>query len=231
MKRNLSTALVILLAACLMTKADVPVFGNSTNGTSGINIIVRAGSSIQEAAIEFTPLENIDLSSVTVWLSGYNGMYGQTVFAGIYNNSSGNTFGNAPNIPGNQLLGFTSPAANDGSLASFTFSNPTGTPYNPTDSTILSANTPYWLLIGATGEPGSYEDDNQLWTIGGTPTGSAVYDGTVIYSVPGPNYNTSSIIPAFTINAVPEPGVAALLSIPVVFGLGRILYRRRTFLS
>ena len=40
MKKNALITTLLLSATCLVTKADVPVFGNSPNGTGGFNIIV-----------------------------------------------------------------------------------------------------------------------------------------------------------------------------------------------
>lgn len=208
MRRNIPIALVMLLATCLMTKADVPVFGNTPNGSSGFDIVAYNTSMNIGAAVEFTPLEAIDLSSVTVWLSGYNGIYGQTMYASICSNNS--------NAPGGALLTLTSAAPNDGSLAAFTFSG----------SLTLSANTPYWLVLDSEETQIAPAPAQASWVGGGTPSGEATYDGSVVYNyLPSPSINTSSIIPAFTINAVPEPGVAALINIPLIFGLGRAFYK------
>lgn len=218
MRQNIPMVLVMLLATCLMTKADVPVFGNFPNGSSGFDIVAYNTSMNIGAAVEFTPLEDIDVSSVTIWLSGYSGIYGQTMYASICSNNPHNTFGTAANGPGGALLTLTSAAPNDGSLAAFTFSG----------SAILSANTSYWLVLDSEETQIAPAPAQADWVGGGAPTGDAIYDGSVVYSyLPSPSINTSSIVPAFTINAVPEPGVAALMSIPLIFGLGRAFFKRQ----
>jgi hypothetical protein len=226
-KKNALITTLLLSATCMVTKADVPVFGNSPNGTSGFNIIIYNTSMDIGAAVEFTPTENINVSSITLWLSGYTGTGGQTMDVGIYSNSSFQ-IGTATNTPYTDLLNFTSPGANDGSLAAFTFTNPTGTPGgNPSGSTLLSANTHYWLAIDSQEIQGSGYYGDAVWVTGGTPTGDATYNGSVVYNhLPSTSINTSSITPAFTINAVPEPGFASLMGLPLVFFVGRSVYKR-----
>lgn len=233
MKGNIQFLVIsFLFFLSLSAKADVPVFGNSPDGGTGFSISVLGQLSSSGGAVEFTPQENIYVDSVTLWLSDYNGQHGQTIIAGIYNNNDDHAFnpGTATNYPWQQILSFSSPAPNDGSQEPFTFSNPTGTPiYNPTGSTLLSAGTPYWLVVTAEAKQ---EGNNMAvaasWVGGGTPTGEASYDGSDTYNVYGSSYDSCSVLPAFTINIVPEPGFAALMSIPLFFGFGRAFYKRQT---
>ncbi len=176
-------------------------------------------------AVEFTTAVNINLSSVTLWLSGYTGQYGQSIYASIWDNSGSS--------PYESLMSFNSPSHNDGSLSAFTFFNPSVNPYNdPSLSTILSANTTYWLVVTAGGQFGTYSGAN--WVGGGTPTGSALFDVTASYNVFGGSFDASTALPAFSLNdsapisitPAPEPSTFALLSIPLLFGMGRLFYNR-----
>lgn len=220
-----------LVILCSSAKADVPVFENSPDDETGFSITVLGQLSSSGGAVEFTPQEDIYVDSITLWLSDYTGQHGQTIIAGLYYNSDDSAFnpGTATDYPWDQILSFSSPAPNDGSLDPFTFSNPTGTPiYNPTGSTLLSAGTPYWLVVTAEVKPdGNHMPVAANWVGGGTPTGEASYDGSDTYNVSGSSFDSSSVVPAFTINSVPEPGFAALMSIPLVFRLGRAFYKRR----
>jgi hypothetical protein len=225
--------LYFLIVICWSTKADEPVFGDSPDGGTGFSISNYGQLSLMGGAVEFTPLENIYVDSITLWLSDYSGQHGQTIYVGIYYNSDNPALnpGTATNFPSEQILSFSSAAPNDGSPSSFTFSNPTGTPINnPTDSTLLAAGTPYWLVVTSEGRPDGFTSEAN-WVGGGTTTGEAAYDGSDDYKVSDDSYDSSCVMPAFTVNAVPEPGFAALMSIPLVLGLGRAIYRRRALLS
>ena len=176
-------------------------------------------------AVEFTPTANINLSSVTLWLSGYTGQFGQSIYASIWDNG-----GSSPYAP---LMSFNSPSHNDGSLSAFTFFNPSVNPYNnPSLSTVLSANTAYWLVVTA-GDTMRYTYSGGGWVGGGTPTGNALFDVTAFYNVFGGWFDASTTLPAFylhdstpSIAPVPEPSSLALLSIPLLFGMGRLFYTR-----
>jgi hypothetical protein len=219
----------LFLATGVAAKADVSVFGNSPNGGNGFGIAVYNQLSLSGGAVEFTPSQNIDLSSVTLWLSGYTGQYGQSIYANIWQNSSAN----APYTP---YLSLGSSSHNDGSLAAFTFSSLLANPYtDPTGSTVLSANSSYWLVVTASGQPGNYMAGAD-WVGGNAPTGPATYDGADNYNVYGGSFSSSSSLPAFSLNSessptflqeVPEPGTTALMSIPAIMGIGRKLYRSR----
>jgi hypothetical protein len=194
------------LALCctgLLVKADVPVFGNTTNGGSGFALALQDDNILSGGAVEFTPSENIDVSSVSLWLQGFNGQYNFGVSASIC--------GNGPNYDpfSPVIVTFDSPLPNDGSLAPFIFSNPSG-------STLLLANTPYWLVVTP------YDDEinsaifGAVWQGGGSPTGDAAYDGSEFLNYYGDTYTSSSVVPAFTINTVPEPGEFVLVALSVV---------------
>ncbi len=79
---------------------------------------------------------------------------------------------------------------------------------------------------GTTNYAGAY----CYWANGSTPMGEAAYNQANFY-VNGSVSGQSGVAPAFVINAVPEPGPASLLSIPVLFGICRALYRRRKLRS
>lgn len=220
-------AVFFLIVICSSTKADEPVFGNSPDGGNGFSISNYGQLSLTGGAVEFTPLENIYVDSITLWLSDYSGQHGQTIYVGIYYNSDDPALnpGTANNFPGQQILSFSPAAPNGGSTYSFTFSNPTGIPVsNPTGSTLLAEGTPYWLVVTSEGRPDGYTSEAN-WVGGGITTGEAAYDSSDEYNVSGDSYNSSCVLPAFTINAVPEPGFAALISIPLAFGFGRTLYK------
>lgn len=209
MKRIIQTVIAFfLLGIGYSTSADTPVFGNHPcDNAAGFEIVLYNDLAILGGAVEFTPGQNIDLASVTLWLNGYTGADGQLISAGIYENDESQSFnpGNAASFPGQEILTFTSPGANDGSLAAFTFSNPVGNPVNdPSDSAMLSANTSYWLVVTASGLPGNYTHV-ATWAGGGTPLGTATYNCSDTYDVYRSAYDTSSALPAFTLNAVPEP--------------------------
>jgi hypothetical protein len=222
MKENARCFFALFFIMSLTAKADVPIFGNSPGDGTGFDVVVYNQLSLSGGAVEFTPRQNINLSSVTLWLSDYTGQYNQTINAGIYYNNCGNSFNNqgtATYFPGALVLGLSSPAPNDGSLAPFTFSDPSG-------STVLSANTGYWLVVTASGQPGDYLYDSN-WVAGETPTGDAVYDRSDNYNVNNGTFDSSSVLPAFTLNAVPEPGSAALMGLSFLLLGGCALYKRR----
>jgi len=63
------------------------------------------------------------------------------------------------------------------------------------------------------------------WNAGGSLSGDAVYDQADYFNnggLAGP----SSVVPAFALNTVPEPGYGALLSIPALFWLARSVKNR-----
>jgi hypothetical protein len=210
MKRLYIFTVALLLAGGFAAKADVPVFGNSPNNTSAFSVGV-AGDNTFGGAIGFTPLENLSVSSVTLWISGYNGL------SSYYNGPNGIVFTNQSyvvsisdsiynirgyNQPGGLLTLLNVPAPNDGSLAPFTFAVPSG-------SIELEANQEYWVFIYGITIPGSFlYYNNSSWVGGGTPTGDAIYDGAESSFSSG--FTPSTDIPAFTINTVPEPGALAL---------------------
>ncbi len=188
-------------------------------------------------AVSFTPLQNINVSSVTLWLTGFSGANGIQVNAGIYlnqNDASGIfNHGTATSFPSSQFLSFSTPAHNDGSLSAFTYSNPTGNPFNnPSGSTILQANMTYWLLVLPSGPMGPYANGGN-WVGGGALSGDATYNGSVSVDQFNGRYDASSVMPAFSINTtslqvspVPEPSSVALLSFLAACLLARKVWQR-----
>lgn len=231
MKTSVSVIAALSLAAVVSAHADGPAFGNSTNGGTGFDISVYNGQSMLGAAIGFTPTQNITVSSVTLWLAGYNGENGETINVNIWDsNPPGSTSenpGDATNFPWSPLLYLTAAAPNNGAPAQFTFDNS-----DPdSDSSVLLADTEYWLVVTAEGQPGCNTDST--WIGGGPLNGGAAYYGSesyYAYGDPYPSFNTSSTLPAFSINSlnpVPEPGFASFLALPLLLGVARKFYRSR----
>lgn len=222
MKRSNLIVTLLLSLACLAAKADVPVFGNNpVDSGTALGITVYNGLSLTDGTIEFTPSANIALSSVSLWLSGYTGDYGQSINASIWSSSP------CGNLPWTPIANLSTPSANNGSLSEFTFST--------ASSLTLSAGTSYWLMVTASGEPGDYIE-GASWVDGTTPTGAATFNGADNYSFNRGSFNPTSVLPAFdlntdspiptNINPVPEPGVGELMVLPLLLGAIRSLYRR-----
>jgi hypothetical protein len=208
-----------LMICSFLAKADSPVFGNDPNGGGGFSITYQNPEPIIGAAIEFTPSENIDLNSVTLWLSGYTGQYDQTIQANIWLG-----YNNTPYIP---YIDFNSPTPNDGTLAAFDFCDPSPNSYSdPSGSMVLLANVTYWLVVQPQGTF-NHQLGTVGWVGGGNPTGNATYDQADVYDVSGGEFTSSTVMPAFTINTVPEPGFGALMSLPLLFGFVRILWKSK----
>jgi sugar lactone lactonase YvrE len=174
-----------------------PVFGNSPDWGNSFEVSWASGIS-SGGAVGFTPLQNITLSGVTVWLSYYTGQYGQTNIVAIYNNALSSS---APaNRPGAQITALRGPLPNDGTLAPFTFAYSSG-------QNVLRTNQEYWLLIEGNGTNPNIEVTS-YWDGGGAPAGDVAYDGSV--SLAGGSFEPSSVMPAFTINGtLPPPTVTA----------------------
>jgi len=215
------------IATVLTARADEPVFGNSPDGDSGLSIALYNGMSLSGGVVEFTPTENIQLSSVTLWLSGYNGMYGQSIYANIWTSSSASQ----PYAP---YISLASAAHNNGSLAAFTFSSPSANPYSdPSGSTVLSADTAYWLVVTSGGSTGDYMTGAN-WVGGSAPGGIATLDSAEVYNVYNSTFSPGSTLPAFSLNdstffiqEVPEPGSFSLLGIPALLLVAGALARGR----
>lgn len=195
-----------LLAASILlvpaaARANLLV-GNLPAGGAGYAISTAAGNTFGRA-VEFTPLQDGCFSSVTLWISGYNGLGGSTLSLALMDTSAD---GFPVSGPG-QTIADASAAPNDGTDAAFTF-NMAGQ---------LNANTPYWLFLylqvpgGGIGP--NYGNFNCYWDSGGTPTGDGVVNGSEAF-VNGfypPSFQSGA--PAFSINSVPElPPTAALLA-------------------
>lgn len=222
--RAQSVSALFLLIACLSTKVEGQVFGNAPESGTAFGIVTYNGLSMSGGAVGFTPTANIDLSSVSLWLSGYSG--GQTINVSIWSSSpvGGYNPGTASIFPWAPIVSLNSVSHNNGSLAEFTFSDP--------KDTTLSANTEYWVVVTSS-EPGN-SLNAASWVNGGTPTGEAIFDGADSYNIYGGAFDASSALPAFSINSdsgsslipVPEPSSMTLISIPLLFGMGRLLYGR-----
>lgn len=215
------------IATVLTARADSPVFGNSPDGDNGFALSVYNGMSLSGGAVEFTPTADISLSSVTLWLSGYTGQYGQSIYANIWSSSSAQQ----PYAP---YLSLGTTAHNNGSLAAFTFSSLSANPYNdPSGTTVLDANTAYWLVVTAGGSAGDYMAGAN-WVGGNTPGGSAIFNGADSYNVYGASFSPGATLPAFTLNdssfvfqEVPEPGSFSLIAIPALLLIGRAVVNGR----
>ena len=231
MKITASFVTGLVLISCLAAEADSPEFGNSPNGNgTAFGLDTYGQLSLSGGAVGFTPDGNIDLSSVSLWLTGYTGQSGQTIHVSIWDNSPGST----DNHPWAPVLSLGSASPNNGSLAEFTFSSPSANPYNdPSGSTVLSANTEYWLVVTAGAGPGNCTTDAG-WVNGTTPTGNAIFDASETYNVNGGSFDPSSAMPAFSINSdspfsineVPEPGSTSIINFAMLLGMVGWLWKR-----
>ena len=207
---------IFLTVGCLSARADRPVFGNSPGSGNTFTLGFASGNTFG-GAILFTPTQNICLSSVTLWLSSYDGQNGIIPTVAIYSSRQQG--------PGNYqmaaiIASLDTPAPNDGSTAAFNFTD-------VSSQTRLDANTAYWLFAyGMWNDTTNYAGAYCYWATGSTPMGDAAYNQDDYY-VNGSFSGQSGIAPAFVINAVPEPNSAALLGISLLFATGRALYRRR----
>jgi hypothetical protein len=196
---------LVCFAICVSARADRPVFGNHPSGGGPAYNLTWYDYMSSGGEVGFTPYADMTLSSVTLWLTGYNGDNGLTFDAMIYNNFYGQ--------PGFEVASLIAPTPNDGSDAAFTFTD-------SSSSTTLETGEEYWLIIYATGTNPS-EPVGATWDSGGLPYGDALYDGSQ-------GYNESySGTPAFTLNTVPEPGSECIMGIPLLIWLGAKLYKDR----
>jgi hypothetical protein len=219
----------LVLISCLAAKADSPEFGNSPNGNgTAFDLSTYGQLSLSGGAVGFTPDANIELSSVSLWLTGYTGQSGQTIDVSIWDNSTSNSHPWAP------VISLSAALPNNGSLAEFTFSSPSANSYNdPSGSMVLSANTEYWLVVTAGAQPGNCTTDAS-WVNGIPPTGNAIFDASETYNVNGGSFDPNGAMPAFSINSdapfsidpVPEPGSASIMSLAMLFGMTGWLWKR-----
>src|ERR1700722_6524022 len=219
-KFSLVLATLVSVSLSLAARADTSVYGNLPNNGSGFSLVAYNGLSMSGGAVEFTPTENIDLSSVTLWLSGYTGQYGQSIYANIWE-----SYNNNPYTP---YINLASASPNSGSVAAFTFGSPSVNPYtDPSGSTVLAANTSYWLVVTAGEHTGSYTTAAS-WVGGGVLGGPALFNASDSYNVNGASFSPSSDLPAFSLNdanaqvtiqEVPEPGSMAMLSVASLLGM------------
>jgi len=216
------TMLAVILPAT-MSEAQSVLFGNSPAGGTGFSVSAQSPPNATGGAVAFTPSEDMSFSSITVWLSGYNGLdvfgnLNQSFYAGIWTDAAPAPGG--VDQPQADIDPLSVPPPNDGSLAAFTFDN-----LSP--STILSANTEYWLVIYE--NTGGSIAVGSTWVGGNVPVGNATYDGSDRFSFPA-GFTSSSIIPAFEINAAPEPGAIAFDTLSILFG-GLYAFRLRRHTS
>ncbi|HTR42250.1 MAG TPA: choice-of-anchor R domain-containing protein [Pseudomonadales bacterium] len=221
MKRTVSLLAGLLFLSALSMKADSPVFGNSLGGGGSFSLSFASGNT-WGGAVLFTPTTDISLSSVTLWLSGYSGQNGITPSVSIYNSYQ---FGNNLFGMGSQVVSLNAPAPNSGITDAFTFSG--------SSPATLQANQDYWLFAYGSwdGSAPTFGGASSYWQAGTAPTGNAIFDQSAFFNNGG--LSPSTFVPAFSINGpslaapvVPEPSTMALLTIPFLFGIGRILYNR-----
>jgi hypothetical protein len=203
-KRSILLTIALSLTTYLSAKADQPVFGNAPDGGGTAYYASWYEYTSSGGAVAFTPTTNITVSSVTLWLTDYNGQNGMSLDAAICNNFEGG--------PGQAVENFSAPTPNNGSTSAFTFDSSSG-------PTTLDAGQEYWLLVYGMGTNPSMPV-GAMWDEGQTPGGAAAYDGTQGFNEP------SSETPAFTVNEVPEPSVDKLICIPLLFVFGRMLHAR-----
>lgn len=214
MKAIVLLSVALFLISGLQAKSDVPVFGNChDDDTSAFGIAASSSGQASGGAVGFTPTEDLSVSSVTLWLNGYTGQNDQSYYAEICENYA-YSGGNEPS--GIVIANFACPTPNNGSTKAFTFTDPTG-------PVTLDNGQEYWLLIYGVvpSQPGFVSSQ---WIEGGSPLGNAVYDGAESFA--GYSFYNSSATPAFTVNAVPEPGSMTLMIVPAILGAGRKFYKR-----
>lgn len=210
-----------LLTAALSAQADSPVFANSVGNGTAFNLAFESGNT-WGGAVLFTPSQNIELSSVTMWLSGYTAQCGVTPSVSIYDSYQ---LPNHIDELGSQVVTLNAPAANNGSSAAFTFTD--------SSDVTLDAGQDYWLFAyGSWNGTENFGGSSCSWDAGTTPIGAAVLDQSDSFINGG--LTESALTPAFsinsdspTVNAVPEPNTLALLVIPVLLGIGRLFYNRQ----
>lgn len=175
------------------------------NGGSGFSI--SAGYYSTWGSVGFTPSQNYNFTSVTLWLTGFDGSDDSQPVLSLWSN---NSFPGSTSQPGTKLLDFATPTPNDGSLSAFSFD--ASISYN------LQANTTYWLVLSESG-PHAYPFSGTCnWVGGATPSGNAVYNGSkILYN--GSGFQSWPMTPAFSIgsanslgqvNPVPEPSTLML---------------------
>jgi hypothetical protein len=186
--------------------------GNLPGAGNGHSIATEAGNTFGTAA-EFTPLQNIQFNSVTLWLSGYTGLDGSVLYLSVLNNYSGTPF---PQPGGTIAIGSAKP--NDGSDGAVTFDL----------SGNLQASTQYWLFLYLWVPGGGFGPDyglfNCYWDGGGKATDNVLVNGSEEY-INGFSPGTyKSDAPAFAINSVPE--VTSTASLLTLAGFGGLFARR-----
>jgi hypothetical protein len=198
MRANSLTALA--LASLLFTSAaskGQSLFGNTPTGSSSFAIATLPGGYSTGYAVSFTPTVSFAFSSVTLCLSNYTVGFGLQLVEG----SNPNTSTTYMNFGGASFASGNTSAPGEYTFTS-TFSD---------GITSLNANQIYWLVAYSSNTATTPVD----WLSGTTPTGYAVFNGT--YAEEAGSVETgstpSSIAPAFSFNAVPEPATLGLLAV------------------
>ena len=195
--------------------STLPALGGAGSGGSVEIIQVPY---FQSETVFFTPLNDILLSSITLNLSEYTGIAHSRWNANLelpYQISveiddasyAQINWNQSSYIPTTRLSLLANPDPNDGSPVDFTF--------NCSSGLSLQANTTYALQVSVASPDPAYPA-YLWWDAGGNPTGSSLYNGSLINQQGA--WQTTSSTPAFSINAVPEPGVLATTAMSFLFG-------------
>jgi hypothetical protein len=196
---------IIFLINASPAQAAIVISSLPTND-DGFAIGATTSHAIEWGAVGFTPDQDLTLTSVTLWLTGYTGVDDQRPEVSIWSDTTASA-PNLPHAPATSLtamsygysdgMAFNTPAPNDGSSASFEFDYP--------GELTLQGGTIYWLVVDEVTPPDN-DGLNVLsffWNGGGSVTGEAAYVGSEQLIIAG--LLPSSTTPAFSIDAIPVP--------------------------